>query len=286
MTRGPELPILGAMHRIELPGGQSCPYRVQESGRARSIRLKLSAAEGLVVIIPARVIIPREQLEELIREKSQWIARHVHRFKQLGRPTPGADTISLPRTIDLPSVHEHWKVRYAAERPTGLDFRPTAPRVTILDHGLLQVTGSADHPRDCALALRAWVRAKADAVLPDWLDALARELGMPFSRVTIRDQQTRWGSCTSQGRISLNCKLLLLPRPWTRYVLLHELCHTQLMNHGPHFWDLLTRYEPRARQIRTEMRQAWEKLPVWLRVRPKSVKKRPDPRTTDAGSGG
>lgn len=259
------------MERVALPDGQSCSYRIQTSDRSRKIRLRLSAAEGLIVILPENTVLSREELEQLIRAKARWITRHLQRFDQLRRTACETETITLPRSITLPSINEHWELHYATLNHTARYSNSSTPQVTIMGQGQLQVTGQIDHPRDAALALRAWIRSKANTVLPKWLGTLARELHLPFSRVTIRDQHTRWGSCTGNGRISLNCKLLFLPRAWVRYVLLHELCHTRIMNHGPHFWNLLSRYEPQARQIRTEMRMAWRKLPDWLRTRPKSM---------------
>ncbi|WP_045218647.1 M48 family metallopeptidase [Desulfonatronum thioautotrophicum] len=259
------------MERVALSHGQSCSYRIQTSARSRKIRLRITAAEGLIVILPENAVLSREELEKLIRAKSRWITRHLQRFDQLRRTACEAETTTLPRSITLPSINEHWVIHYATPYPTTQHAKCSAPRVTIMGQGQLQVTGQIDHPVDATLALRAWIRSKANTVLPDWLGTLARELHLPFSRVTIRDQHTRWGSCTGNGRISLNCKLLLLPRVWVHYVLLHELCHTRIMNHGPHFWNLLSRYEPQARQISTEMRTAWQKLPDWLRTRRKSM---------------
>lgn len=253
--------MTGPMQCVELADGRSCPYRIQESGRAGRIRLRLSAAEGLVVVVPTGVALPREELERLLRDKSRWIARHLHRFAQAGRIAQVKDVV-LPDCLDLPAINERWEVRYA---DPDANQTPMSTRVRVATQGVIQVCGpESGRAEERALALRAWVRAKAASALPTWLNALARDLRMPFSRVTIRDQRSRWGSCTRHGRINLNCKLLFLPPSWTRYVLIHELCHTKIMNHGPDFWTLLTLHEPQARSIRMEMRQAWRKLPAWL----------------------
>lgn len=261
MTPGVDWAMMGSMQRVELADGRSCPYRIQESGRARRIRLRLSAAEGMVVIVPAGAVPPREDLERLIQTKSRWIARHLHRFAQQER-TARAGNLALPGCIHLPALNERWDVRYAGP---DVNQAPSSTRVRVATQGVLQVCGpESGRHEDRAQALRAWVRAKAAAVLPGWLGELARELRMPFSRVTVRDQRTRWGSCSRHGRISLNCKLLFLPRTWTRYVLVHELCHTRIMNHGPDFWALVAMHETQALRIRAEMRTAWRKLPAWL----------------------
>ncbi|WP_158269723.1 M48 family metallopeptidase [Desulfonatronum sp. SC1] len=249
------------MQRVELADGRSCPYRIQESDRARRIRLKLSATEGMVVIVPAGTVPHRDDLERLIRTKSRWITRHLHRFAQQERVAQTWD-LALPGHIHLSAINERWEVRYA---DPDANQAPMSTRVRVMTQGVLRVCGpESGRAEDCAHALRAWARAKAGAVLPAWLDELAQDLRMSFSRVSIRDQRTRWGSCSRHGRINLNCKLLFLPRPWTRYVLIHELCHTKIMNHGPDFWALVAMHEPQARRIRTEMRSAWMKIPAWM----------------------
>ncbi len=261
MTPGAGWAIVWSMQRVELADGLSCPYRIQESNRARRIRLRLSAADGMVVIVPAGAVPLREDLERLIQTRSRWIARHMQRFAHR-ESAAQAEVLALPGCIHLPVINERWDVRYADPDP---NQAPSSTRVRVATQGVLQVCGpESGQSKDRAQALRAWIRTKATAVLPTWLAELAHDLRMPFSRVTIRDQRSRWGSCSHHGRINLNCKLLFLPRPWARYVLIHELCHTRIMNHGPDFWTLLAMHEPQALRIRREMRTAWRKLPAWM----------------------
>lgn len=73
------------------------------------------------------------------------------------------------------------------------------------------------------------------------LQELADRHGYQFNKVCIRNQKTRWGSCSAQNNISLNMKLTLLPDHLIDFVLLHELVHTRIKNHGEHFWAELSR---------------------------------------------
>ncbi len=85
---------------------------------------------------------------------------------------------------------------------------------------------------------------KADARkrLTDRLYHLAREHGFTCNNVSIREQRTRWGSCSHKNNISLNVKLVLLPKELIDYVMLHELVHTRIHNHSKTFWAELDRY--------------------------------------------
>jgi len=79
--------------------------------------------------------------------------------------------------------------------------------------------------------------------------------GFRYAGVTIRDQSTRWGSCSSKGRLSFSWKLLLLPERFADYVVVHEICHLAEFNHSPRFWALVARHIPEYRDIVRELRE-------------------------------
>ena len=74
------------------------------------------------------------------------------------------------------------------------------------------------------------------------LNQLAERYGFTFNKASVRNQRTRWGSCSAKGNISLNMKLVALPSDLSDYVLLHELVHTRVHNHGRKFWRELDKY--------------------------------------------
>ena len=86
------------------------------------------------------------------------------------------------------------------------------------------------------------------------LEQLAEKYGFSFNRVSIRRQQTRWGSCSVSNNISLNIKLILLPVALRDFVIIHELVHTKIKNHGQKFWHKLEEIIPRARILDRELK--------------------------------
>jgi predicted metal-dependent hydrolase len=98
-------------------------------------------------------------------------------------------------------------------------------------------------------------KATAARILTRRLRELAEKHGFAYNRVTIRNQRTRWGSCSYKNNISLNMKLLRLPDELIDYVLLHELVHTRVHNHGPEFWHEIEKYVPGARTYTTRLRK-------------------------------
>ena len=75
-----------------------------------------------------------------------------------------------------------------------------------------------------------------------------------YNKVTVRNQSTRWGSCSKSGNINFNYKLALLPESLVDYVVVHELCHLGEFNHSKKFWDLVARTVPDYKERRQELR--------------------------------
>ena len=104
------------------------------------------------------------------------------------------------------------------------------------------------------------LRDRARRQLPSQLRALAARHGLTVSRVTIRDQRTRWGSCGPDGHICLNWRLVLMPGFVTEYVLIHELMHLRRMDHSPAYWRLVAAACPDYRTAREWLRHHGRQL--------------------------
>jgi len=87
------------------------------------------------------------------------------------------------------------------------------------------------------------------------LQELALTHNFNYNKLTIRNQKTRWGSCSAKNNISLNIKLALLPDELRDLVLVHELIHTKIKNHGPKFWQMLKEIYPLARKLNQQVNQ-------------------------------
>jgi len=98
-------------------------------------------------------------------------------------------------------------------------------------------------------------RVSARQTLIERLDQLAEKHGFTYNKVTIRNQKTRWGSCSTENNISLNIKLILLPKDLMDYVMLHELVHTRVKNHSKDFWAELDKYVGNAKARASELRK-------------------------------
>jgi predicted metal-dependent hydrolase len=98
-------------------------------------------------------------------------------------------------------------------------------------------------------------RDKAKVYLTMRINQLANKYGFEFNRLFIRNQKTRWGSCSSMNNINLNMKLVFLPVELQDYVILHELVHTRHKNHGKKFWKAMDKLVGDAKGLRKQMRR-------------------------------
>jgi len=102
------------------------------------------------------------------------------------------------------------------------------------------------------------IRLLADQALrelPPRIAAYAGQMGVTYGRVTIRNQKTRWGSCSSKGNLNFNCLLMLTPREVQDYVIVHELSHRKEMNHSPKFWEVVEEVLPDYKKRRKWLRE-------------------------------
>ncbi len=97
-------------------------------------------------------------------------------------------------------------------------------------------------------------KEEARVLVHNRLEHLNEQYGFRYNRVSIRNQKTRWGSCSKQGNLSFNYRIVFLSQRLADYIIVHELCHVQEMNHSKKFWDLVTRtisdHKPRRIELR------------------------------------
>lgn len=103
-------------------------------------------------------------------------------------------------------------------------------------------------------------RNAAKEYFPKRVAYYAEIIGVSYGRIAIRDQKTKWGSCSGKGNLNFNWRLMLAPPKVLDYVVVHELCHRKEMNHSQKFWTLVEEYMPDYRQYRSWLNKNGSKL--------------------------
>ncbi|MEZ5537333.1 MAG: SprT family zinc-dependent metalloprotease [Thiolinea sp.] len=243
---------------LTLPDGRTLAYHIRRSGRAKYMRMQYSPDKGLIVTQPAGVC--EHVLADWINSKHDWISKALESAEH--QPVK-ASLPPLPDTITFPALNETVHVSYYQHpgRQISTDYYDHEAA-----HSLI-LGGPVDNQAFCIHVLQKWTQSYAKYHLGILLQQIAQETGFTYNNYTVKAQKTRWGSCSSKGNINLNYKLLLMPPEWLRYTMIHELCHTQEMNHSKRFWALVEKHMPDYQRVHQEMKNAAAALPDWANHR-------------------
>ncbi|HEX8105759.1 MAG TPA: SprT family zinc-dependent metalloprotease [Solirubrobacteraceae bacterium] len=217
--------------------GSAVTVRVRESARARTTRILLGPRRPLEIIVPAGT--GDDEIDGLLATRRHWIAEKLAVVEaEQARPAQ----LGLARDGVVWLGAEAMSVEVlAAPRPLARFTGET-----------LQVLGPTDEERLAAVG--RWYRREARERIRAVAAAEARRLDLPYRSVSIRDQKTRWGSCSPAGNLSFSWRLLIAPTEVMTYVVVHELCHVAVPNHSKAFWRHLSGAFP-----------GWEGPAGWLR---------------------
>lgn len=223
------------------------PYQIKRHRRARSVKLRAEARQGLVITVPYRFNL--RELASILDENKSWIEQQLQKIR--------LQTVDmLPSDIVFHSINTTYKITY--------EHLDTRLRLWQRSENDMVVLGNMADQQRCKKLLSMWVRKLSKEYLPKHFHRLSQLMGIEYQGLTIRNQKTVWGSCTSQHTINLNYKLFLLPIHLMNYVMVHELCHTKHLNHSDQFWRLVERYDPNWKQHRQALRTADKYIPGWI----------------------
>jgi len=235
---------------VSVAGVSRCHLR--RSLRAKRIRIELRPDCSLLIVIPSGT--REDQWLAFVLSKRQWIERNLQKKTALQRHGRQIDKPGVPSTIDLLCRQQ----QYHISRHAGTQNRHIVVAET------LRLYCKNPTEKQLFQNLRCWLMTQAREEFSARLDGISKTTGLEWNRLSIRGQKTRWGSCSAQGNISLNFKMLFLPSDLVDHVLLHELVHTREMNHSHRFWALMKKFDPKCHQHRSELRNAGQLLPGWV----------------------
>jgi predicted metal-dependent hydrolase len=244
-----QLDLLGAG---ETADGAELP-RIRVSRRARRLAVRVYPDARVEVVVPPRAR-PRE-VEQFLAAQREWIeGKRAQALRN--RPAPEAFP---PSGLCFGLTGESWRIHLAG----GAGAARVAEREAGAAGGILHISGAATAPK-IRVALRAWLLRAARTRLEPLVAARAEAMAVRFSRVSIRRQRSRWGSCSVRGTISLNACLLFQRPEVVDYLVVHELTHVKHMNHSARFWQAVEGHCANWRALDRELLQGWRHVPRWI----------------------
>ncbi len=210
------------------------------------MRLRLNYRNQVIVSAPAHL--SDNQVLSFLKSKYSWLERQMAATPEV---TDLSDWLRIYPLLSASGDRFHACLRSEDCRRAHYRFEEEGPTVVFC------IPKNSEKPKYALLNL---VRLFAKDALACRLNDLARQLNLTFTRLTVRDQTSRWGSCSIKRSLSLNWRLVLLEPELQDYVILHELAHLTEMNHSKHFWDLLDSYDPLRREHESALKEVSNKI--------------------------
>ena len=242
---------MNRLHKVKLDAA-AIEYTVRRSKRRRkTVQISVSRGE---VVVSAPMRTPNREIQAIVQKRAEWILEKLETGTQEPPPlrlVTGEKLLYLGREVEL--AVEEAAVRRPLARLDGDCVLVISPL------GLSE----GEQREAVRTALVAWYRARAAELLADsvarWLPVMGRS-EMP--RVLVREQRTRWGSCSSDGTLRFSWRLAMVEPELIDSVAVHELAHLDVMNHSPAFWEVVLRAMPDAKERRKRLQEAGRRLPL------------------------
>lgn len=239
--------MMMATKNPEYRDGNGFIVEVVRTNRRKSADIRVE--EGAVtIVVPSST--SAERIDQLLAAKRRWIREKIALHQEL--------TPANPKRYVSGEAFSYLGRNYRLKVEKG-NFAPVK-----LVHGRLLVTvpNGSEQPHMIRNALVRWYKRQAEQKLTAKVERFAPIVGVEPAGVGIRTFKSRWGSCTSKGKLEFNWQIMMAPNRMVDYVVVHELCHLIRHDHSPEFWRELERVMPEYHQCREWLRDNAMKLSV------------------------
>lgn len=209
--------------------GNAVEYEVQHSFDATEPRIDVDI-HGVVVVVPEGKEV---QPTELLKENAEWVIDKQRSYDAYREQIPDRTFEAGER---FPFLGEDLELVIESRQKHGIDGDSIRLRKSAIKQSCIKQV------------LKNFYRSRARDYLTDRTDYYAEQMNVKYEKIEIRNQRTRWGSCSTGGTISLNWRLIMAPADVVDYLVVHELAHLSEQNHGRDFWRLVVEYIPEYKQ--------------------------------------
>ncbi len=201
-------------------------YQIQHHPRAQHIKIKVTAQAEVIVVAPRDC--PTFFIDRFVNQHQEWIEKTVAQVKANRPLKKDADEVLL------------FGKTYRKIIGNRLEF-PLGVRAT---EDRLIITPVTETATSIDKSLNQFLKSTAEKYITPRTQQLAKKMKITYKSISYKNQKTRWGSCSSEGNLNFNWKLVHSPPAVIDYVIIHELAHRTEMNHSADFWEIVRTFDP------------------------------------------
>ncbi|MDF2988876.1 MAG: putative metal-dependent hydrolase [Eubacterium sp.] len=232
-------------------GGRELKYTLKRTNR-RSIGISIDKTGFVTVAGPNGI--SEETVRELLREKASWILDKLSHFEALAARKGKAKEFAGDE--EYPYLGKMFKLKIEIE--TSLK----RPVFRLQENTLELYTKNTENTGMLKDYLKLWYVEQFKRIIEQRVGYFSKIMGVTPGKITVREQKTRWGSCSSRGNLNFNWKLIMARPEVLDYVVIHELCHMKEMNHSDRFWALVKELCPRYKEYRKWLKDNGSSLSI------------------------
>lgn len=224
------------------------PFSLRRSTRAKRLRMQVDSDNRQIVLTIPRFTMQFE-VNRFIKMQTPWIEKQLSKIEKQNSVHP------RPKYLN-------GDIFYYLGEPVTLELVPSSfwrPRINIRgDKMIISIHREMKMTEGKKLikkTIQLFFKKKAEEVIHDRLQFFNGHYGHEYKRVTLRNQKSRWGSCSTQKNLNFNWKLVMAPIEIIDYVVVHEMCHLKQMNHSAKFWNLVAERMPNYKEMRKWLKE-------------------------------
>ncbi|AHF05850.1 hypothetical protein DESME_01200 [Desulfitobacterium metallireducens DSM 15288] len=215
--------------------GTVIPYEERKNSRSKRLSLRIGR-DKVRVTAPCKAT--KREIREFVEANQDWILAHWVKIQEELLNIPkrqyqdGEALSVLGQSLEL-------KIMKTNQKTMRLRYLKEEKKIEIRLPEGIALENQNEATREI---LGQWLKRKAREVFQTKLDQVSAQMGVSYKAFRLKEQKTRWGSCSSKGNINLNWRVILAPEQVIDYLIIHELAHLKHMNHSPSFWDVVGQY--------------------------------------------
>lgn len=230
-------------------------YSINKKSNIKNITIKVKYPNIITVSSPKTV--SDEYIHNLVNSKSKWILNKLNEFKNKSIENP---PILLENGDKIPYLGNYYNLIVYKEKNI-IKCSLTFSENKFIAKVPYNISSYIQYIKLREILIN-WYLTEGSKLIKERISIYSKKLNLYPNSITLKEQKTSWGTCSSKGSININWKILLAPLDIIDYVLVHELCHLKHMNHSKEYWNLVSTIFPDYKEKRNFLKENSLKLTI------------------------